>query len=88
MNNAVLVFKKYPNRKLYNPATSNYVTLGHIRECVLNGQQVMVVDHSSKRDITKETLLRIAIQDLERSIENLNEGSLIETIKYNAEAGI
>jgi len=38
----VLVFKKYPNRRLYDAQQSIYVTLGHVAEVIRNGRQVRI----------------------------------------------
>lgn len=75
------VFKKYANRKLYNPRTANYTSLKQIKELVLKGESVAVFDHATKQDITKETLVRIKIQDLEAKIESFSLDSLVASIK-------
>ena len=40
----VVVIKKYANRRLYNTATSSYVTLDHLCEMVKKGQEFTVYD--------------------------------------------
>jgi polyhydroxyalkanoate synthesis repressor PhaR len=62
---AVLI-KRYANRKLYNTATSRYITLKGIAELLENDQEVKVVDNETGEDITSVTLSQILV-DTERS---------------------
>jgi polyhydroxyalkanoate synthesis repressor PhaR len=61
---AVLI-KRYANRKLYNTATSRYITLKGIAELIEAGEQVRVVDNETGEDITSVTLSQILV-DTER----------------------
>ena len=47
-----VVIKKYANRRLYNTATSSYVTLDHLSEMVKQGQNFVVHDAKTGEDIT------------------------------------
>jgi polyhydroxyalkanoate synthesis repressor PhaR len=62
---AVLI-KRYANRKLYNTATSRYITLKGIAELIEAGEQVRVIDNETTEDITSVTLSQILV-DTERS---------------------
>ena len=62
---AVLI-KRYANRKLYNTATSRYITLKGIADLIEAGEQVRVIDNASGEDITSVTLSQILV-DNERS---------------------
>jgi polyhydroxyalkanoate synthesis repressor PhaR len=62
---AVLI-KRYANRKLYNTATSRYITLKGIAELIEAGDEVRVVDNETGEDITSVTLSQILV-DNERS---------------------
>jgi polyhydroxyalkanoate synthesis repressor PhaR len=62
---AVLI-KRYANRKLYNTATSRYITLKGIAELIEAGEQVRVIDNETGEDITSVTLSQILV-DNERS---------------------
>ena len=61
---AVLI-KRYANRKLYNTATSRYITLRGIGELLEDDQEVRVVDNETGEDITSVTLSQILV-DTER----------------------
>ena len=41
-NDDVIVIKKYANRRLYNTATSSYVTLDYLSDLVKTGQDFVV----------------------------------------------
>ncbi len=60
------IIKKYPNRRLYDTTDSKYVTLAHIRELLLAGEQVQVFDSISEEEITRQILMQI-ITDQENS---------------------
>jgi polyhydroxyalkanoate synthesis repressor PhaR len=53
------LIRKYVNRRLYDTAKSRYVNLADLRELVLGGHDISVVDQPSGRDITSSVLLQI-----------------------------
>ncbi|MEZ5897398.1 MAG: polyhydroxyalkanoate synthesis repressor PhaR [Parvularculaceae bacterium] len=58
-----VVIKKYANRRLYNTATSSYVTLDYLAEMVKNGQDFVVYDAKSNDDITHSVLTQIIFEE-------------------------
>lgn len=52
-------FKKYPNRRLYDIEESKYVTIEDIRQLILKGETITVVDSKSDKDLTRSVLLQI-----------------------------
>jgi len=62
----VVLIKRYANRKLYNTATSRYITLKGIADLIEAGDEVRVVDNETGEDITSVTLSQILV-DTERS---------------------
>jgi polyhydroxyalkanoate synthesis repressor PhaR len=58
------VIKRYSNRKLYDTRDSRYVTLNQIGEMVRRGEDVQVIDNTSKEDKTEATLALILSEDL------------------------
>jgi polyhydroxyalkanoate synthesis repressor PhaR len=62
----VVQIKRYANRKLYNTATSRYITLKGIAELIEAGDEVRVIDNETGEDITSVTLSQIPV-DTERS---------------------
>lgn len=57
------VIKRYPNRKLYDTAESCYVTLEDIGEMIKNGEDIQVLDNSSREDLTSMTLAQIIFEE-------------------------
>ncbi len=57
------VIKKYANRRLYNTATSTYVTLDDLSLMVKNGQDFLVYDAKSGEDITRSVLTQIIFEE-------------------------
>src|SRR5215475_101865 len=60
--NAVII-KKYANRRLYNTATSSYVTLDHLCQMVKDGVEFAVYDAKSGEDITRSVLTQIIVEE-------------------------
>ena len=61
-----VVIKKYANRRLYNTATSSYVTLDHLRQLVKDGTDFVVYDAKSGDDITRTVLAQIILEEESR----------------------
>jgi len=58
-----IVIKKYANRRLYNTATSTYVTLDDLSQMVKQGQNFQVVDAKTGEDITRSVLTQIIFEE-------------------------
>ena len=59
----VVTIKKYANRRLYNTATSSYVTLDHLAQMVKEGTDFTVYDAKSSEDITRSVLTHIIVEE-------------------------
>ena len=57
-----VTIKKYANRRLYNTATSKYVTLDNLCDMVRNGEDFVVRDAKSGDDITRQVLTQIIVE--------------------------
>ena len=58
-----ITIKKYANRRLYNTATSSYVTLEHLRDMVKEGVEFNVFDAKTGEDITRSVLAQIIFEE-------------------------
>lgn len=58
-----VVIKKYANRRLYNTASSSYVTLDHLCRMVKEGVEFVVYDAKSGDDITRAVLTQIIVEE-------------------------
>lgn len=66
-----ITIKKYANRRLYNTATSSYVTLDHLCQMVKDGQDFVVYDAKTGDDITRTVLTQIIVEEEQKSGHNL-----------------
>ena len=60
---APVVIKKYANRRLYNTATSAYVTLDHLSQMVKDKTDFVVYDAKTGDDITRSVLTQIIFEE-------------------------
>jgi polyhydroxyalkanoate synthesis repressor PhaR len=58
-----VVIKKYANRRLYNTASSSYVTLEHLSDMVKKGVDFVVYDAKTNEDITRTVLTQIIFEE-------------------------
>jgi polyhydroxyalkanoate synthesis repressor PhaR len=58
-----ITIKKYANRRLYNTATSSYVTLDHLCQMVKDGVDFAVYDAKTGEDITRPVLTQIIVEE-------------------------
>ena len=58
-----ITIKKYANRRLYNTATSSYVTLDNLATMVKEGSDFVVYDAKSDEDITRQILTHIIVEE-------------------------
>ncbi len=57
-----LTIKKYANRRLYNTATSQYITQEDLREMVRKNVEFVVKDAKSGKDLTHSILIQIIFE--------------------------
>ena len=68
---APVVIKKYANRRLYNTASSSYVTLDHLAEMVRQGTDFVVYDAKTNEDLTRSVLTQIIFDEENSGAQNL-----------------
>ena len=61
-NGDPVVIKKYANRRLYNTASSSYVTLEHLCQMVKGDVEFIVLDAKGD-DITRTVLTQIIVEE-------------------------
>jgi polyhydroxyalkanoate synthesis repressor PhaR len=64
------VIKKYANRRLYNTATSTYVTLEDLARMVKDGTDFIVYDAKTGDDITRSVLAQIIFDEENKGDNN------------------
>ena len=78
----VVTIKKYANRRLYNTATSSYVTLDYLSDMVKNGQDFVVYDAKTGEDITRSVLTQIIFEEENKGQNLLPIQFLRQLIQY------
>ncbi len=78
----VITIKKYANRRLYNTATSSYVTLDYLAEMVRRNEVFVVKDAKSGEDITRSVLTQIIFEEESKGQNLLPVNFLRRLIKY------
>ncbi len=68
---APVTIKKYANRRLYNTATSSYVTLDHLCQMVKEGVEFVVYDAKTGEDITRSVLTQIIVEEESKGGQNM-----------------
>ncbi|ENZ82064.1 MULTISPECIES: polyhydroxyalkanoate synthesis repressor PhaR [Caulobacter] len=76
-NGQRVIIKKYANRRLYNTASSSYVTLEHLSDMVKEGVDFVVYDAKTNDDITRSVLTQIIFEE-----ENRGEGQNLLPIQF------
>ena len=77
-----ITIKKYANRRLYNTATSSYVTLDHLCQMVKEGVEFAVFDAKTGDDITRSVLTQIIVEEESKGENLLPIGFLRQLIGF------
>src|SRR5262245_8667721 len=80
------VVKRYSNRKLYDTQKSRYVTLEQIAELIRAGQDVKIVDNTSKEDLTSITLAQIIFEQEKKQNSFLSLPAMKNIIQSGGES--
>lgn len=79
----LLTIKKYPNRRLYDTASSSYVTLDHIRALIVRGEELAVIDSRTSEDVTHSVLLQIiGERETQQGSSMLTDSLLTNLIRF------
>jgi polyhydroxyalkanoate synthesis repressor PhaR len=73
------LIKKYANRRLYDASISKHVTLEDIRDLIVKGEKIRVVEDKSGEDITRLILLQV-IAEQEQFGKPILTTQLLESI--------
>jgi polyhydroxyalkanoate synthesis repressor PhaR len=77
-----IIIKKYANRRLYNTATSSYVTLDNLSQMVRAGSDFVVFDAKTGEDITRSVLTQIIVEEEQKGQNLLPISFLRELIGF------
>ncbi len=80
------IIKRYHNRKMYDTSDSCYVTLEDISEMIKLGDEVQVIDNTTKEDLTSVTLAQIIFEEQKKKTHVLPLGTFKQMIQGGGEA--
>ena len=76
------IIKKYPNRRLYDTATSGYITLADVKQMVLENIEFQVVDAKSGEDLSRSILLQIILDEESGGVPMFSSEMLAQMIRF------
>lgn len=79
----IRLLTRYPNRRLYDTQLSRYASLEQVRQLVLQGVTVRVIDHATRQDLTCSTLLQVLVEQQAKT-PTLDERALHALIRGSA----
>ena len=80
------LIKKYPNRRLYDTATSSYITLADVKTLVLEQVQFKVLDAKTGDDLTRAILLQIILEEETAGAPMFSSDMLSQIIRFYGNA--
>ena len=86
MTDDLRLIKKYPNRRLYDTATSAYITLTDVKRLVLAQTGFKVVDAKSGEDLTRSILLQIILEEESAGAPIFSSDFLAQIIRFYGNA--
>ena len=80
------VIKKYPNRRLYDTATSTYITLTEVKQLVMEREPIVVKDAKTGEDLTRSIFLQIILEEEAGGAPMFTEAMLANIIRFYGHA--
>lgn len=81
-NSKQRVIKKYPNRRLYDTATSTYITLAEVKQLVMERENIVVKDAKTGEDLTRAIFLQIILEEEAGGAPMFTEAMLANIIRF------
>ena len=76
------IIKKYPNRRLYDTATSGYITLADVKEMVVANVPFEVRDAKTNDELTRAILLQIILEEEAVGVPMFSNEMLAQMIRF------
>jgi len=76
------IIKKYANRRLYDTHESHYITLEELKDLIVGGQSIQIIDAKTKKDISREVLLQLVAEQESAGTPILNVAILTSMIQF------
>jgi len=79
-----ILITRYPNRRLYNTDTNEYINVSGVISLLKKGKNIKIIERETKKDLTKHYLIQIITNLESKDGDVLSENTLIDIIKsYN-----
>ena len=76
------IIRKYANRRMYDTATSTYMNLEDVKQLILSGEPIQVVDIKTNEDLTRSVLLQIILDGESSDSPILSNEFLVQIIRF------
>ena len=76
------LIKKYANRRMYDSATRQHLTLDDVRELIVSGERVRIVEGKEEEDITRQVLVQIIAEQEQGGRPLLSNDVLEQLIRF------
>lgn len=80
------IIKKYQNRRLYDTATSTYIVLEDIKQMIIDGDIIQVIDIKNSADVTRSVLLQIILEEEVNATPSFTSEFLMQIIRFYGKA--
>lgn len=84
--NEVRIIKKYQNRRLYDTATSTYIILEDIKQIIIDGELIQVIDVKTDQDVTRSVLLQIILEEEVNGAPMFSNNFLFQIVRFYGKA--
>src|SRR5438034_1617784 len=86
MSETPRIIKKYPNRRLYEPANSGYITLADVKQIVLELIDFQGIDAKTNEDLPRPILLQIILDEESGGVPMFSSEMLAQMIRFYGSA--
>lgn len=76
------LIKKYANRRLYDTEQSIYITLENLKQLIIDGISVKIIEAKSKQDVTRSCLIQIILEQEDSGIAVFSVEALENIIRF------
>src|SRR5580693_9047917 len=76
------LIRKYSNRRLYDTGASRHVTLDDLRQLIVAGERIKVIDDKSGDDLTRSVLLQVIAEQEQFGMPVLSSELLEMIIRF------
>ena len=76
------IIKKYQNRRLYDTATSTYIVLENVKQIIIDGELIKVIDVKTNEDVTRSVLLQIILEEEVNGVPMFSNKFLFQLIRF------